>query len=88
MSIEGGKFTCTVHNFETEDVKAWDDHCFEDPEHTLKVIKQCPNCLEETGEKFEFRELAYPYPKKFVEKAHKKQATGILLKCPQCGEMV
>jgi len=86
MSIEGGAFSCKLHGFVTEDVKAWDEHCFGDPDHTLEVTKICVNCAEE-GIRTEFKEPKVPYPKRFVEKSHNKNTTGILLTCPTCGEL-
>jgi hypothetical protein len=85
-SIEGGAFSCKLHNFTTENVQDWDEHCFGDPDHTLKVQKICINCAEE-GIRTEFVEEAVPYPKKFVEKSHSKQFPGIQLPCPKCGEL-
>ena len=78
MSLEGGKFKCHLHKYETSDVEKWDTHCYKyREEHTLSVEQNCPNC----GTK-NVREI--PYPKNYVEKAHSPTGSGILLECKKC----
>jgi len=81
MSIEGGRFICYQHEYETANVKAWDKHCFETG-HTLTVVQQCKKCTEWIEQK------EVPIPERFVERSHSNKEEDkdvILLKCPNCG---
>lgn len=81
MSIEGGTFICYRHDFESDDVKEWDQHCFEEG-HTIDATQQCKQC----GEWNEIKE--YPYPERFVELSHANTGKDVLvLKCSKCGEI-
>ena len=80
MSIEGGAFICGSHEFETDDVKTWDRHCYEF-KHTVDTVQQCKKC----GQWNEAKEL--PYPERFVERSNsnkEEDANVIVLKCPKC----
>ena len=41
--IEGGAFKCSRHNFETESIEAWNDHC-DDGDHFEAGSVQCSKC--------------------------------------------
>lgn len=76
MSIEGGQFECSIHNYKTGDVEDWDEHCFKS-KHTMKVIQRCEDCGEEIRKTID-------YPKNFVKKSHAGKEV-IHLECPDCG---
>ena len=82
MSLEGGKFICYRHEFETGNVKAWDRHCHEF-KHTVDAVQQCQNCKEWNEAK------DYPYPERFVERSHSNKPEDqnvLVLKCSKCGD--
>ena len=55
MSIEGGRWECNKHNFETDDIHKWDAHCYKyKSEHTLDVTQSCPNCGTEISKNQKF----------------------------------
>ena len=74
MSIEGGAFECFKHDFKTNNVQEWDEHCYEN-EHTL-TVKCCPDCGCTQDKKIS-------YPKNFVEKSHQGKEV-FQLKCEDC----
>ena len=76
-NIEGGLFICYRHNFETDNVKKWDEHCFEEG-HTEDVQQQCKNCGEWN------HDPEYPRPERMVERMHANEQNIILLKCENC----
>jgi len=81
LSLEGGRFICYMHEYETYDVKKWDKHCFE-KNHTLSVNQQCKKCGEWNAVP------DYPIPERFVERSHSNKEEDkdvIVLKCPKCG---
>ena len=82
MSLEGGTFICYRHDFETDSVKEWDEHCYEE-DHTLDIVQQCPEC-KEWNVNHEF-----PYPQRFVERSHANNPDDkvIVLKCENCGDL-
>ncbi len=80
MSLEGGRFICYRHEFETDSVKKWDEHCFK-TQHTINAVQQCKKCNEwNTVEEM-------PIPERFVERSHSNKPEDqnvIVLKCPNC----
>jgi hypothetical protein len=82
MSLEGGRFICYRHEFETGSVKAWDRHCF-DKGHTIDCTQQCKKC----GEWNEVKD--YPIPERFVERSHSNKEEDkdvLVLKCAKCSQ--
>ena len=78
MSIEGGRWECNRHDFETDDIHKWDAHCYKyKKEHTLDVKQICPNCGTENKETID-------YVKDYTFKAHSPTGSGILLECSKC----
>ena len=72
--VEGGAFKCSAHDFETESVKEWNEHCIGDPMHTEMGETLCSIC----GDKVIFEGLPY-HPI--------NEATGsknISLRCDAC----
>ena len=80
MSIEGGDFNCSRHDFRTSNVKEWDEHCHT-AGHTLTVSQICEDCGETNAE-------TIPYPKSYVEKAHTGRFSPIRVECPNCSKKV
>jgi len=81
MSIEGGRFICYKHQYETGDVKRWDKHLVEFP-HELEVRQQCKKCGQWN------KETLPTHPERFVERSHSNKPEDqdlIVLKCPNCG---
>jgi hypothetical protein len=72
--VEGGAFKCAAHDFETESVKEWNDHCDGDPMHTEQGETLCVSC----GDKVYFEDLPYH---RINEKTGSKD---ISLKCEEC----
>ena len=83
MSVEGGAFICYQHEFETGNVKKWDEHCHK-AKHTLDVNQQCKDCGEWNTDH------EYPYPERYVERSHANNPDDkvIVLKCKNCGDLV
>lgn len=53
--VEGGAFKCSVHEFETESVAEWNEHCIDNPAHTESGETLCTRC----GVKILFEGLPY-----------------------------
>ena len=79
MSLEGGRFICYRHDFETDSVKTWDRHCYEF-KHTLDAVQQCPKCKEWIVDH------KFPMPERYVERSHANNPDDkvIVLKCQNC----
>lgn len=41
--IEGGEFICYRHEFSTEDIEEWNNHCIKNG-HTISGVAPCVNC--------------------------------------------
>lgn len=70
--IEGAAFHCYVHDFETQSIDEWNNHCDND-QHTEQGKTECTSC----GVLVEFTDLPF----------HKLQADGskhVSLKCEEC----
>jgi len=81
MSIEGGAWVCYYHEFETSNIKKWDQHMYEIDHPTLEVVQQCKKCGQWNTE----RDLLHP--ERFQERMHSNKPEDkdvILLKCPKC----
>jgi DNA-directed RNA polymerase subunit RPC12/RpoP len=53
--VEGGAFKCSAHDFETESVAEWNQHCRDNPIHTESGETLCTSC----GTKIFFEKLPY-----------------------------
>ena len=53
--VEGGAFKCSAHDFETESVAEWNEHCKGNPAHTESGETLCMNCKT----KILFEDLPY-----------------------------
>lgn len=53
--VEGGAFKCSVHDFETESVAEWNEHCIDNEAHTESGETRCTRC----GIKILFEFLPY-----------------------------
>ena len=53
--VEGGAFKCSAHDFETESVVEWNEHCIDNPAHTESGETACVRC----GAKVYFSNLPY-----------------------------
>jgi DNA-directed RNA polymerase subunit RPC12/RpoP len=53
--VEGGAFKCSAHEFETESVAEWNEHCVDNPAHTESGETACTRC----GVKIYFTQLPY-----------------------------
>jgi DNA-directed RNA polymerase subunit RPC12/RpoP len=42
--VEGGAFKCSAHDFETESVAEWNEHCKDNPIHNESGETLCTNC--------------------------------------------
>ena len=72
--VEGGAFKCSSHDFETESIKEWNEHCKDNPSHTEMGETLCVSC----GDKVYFTDLPY-HP--IDERTGSK---NISLKCEEC----
>ena len=80
MSIEGGEFKCSIHEFNTGSVQQWDEHCHT-AGHTLTVSQICEDCGVTNVKDI-------PYPKGYVEKAHSGRFSPVRVECPVCCKLV
>lgn len=53
--VEGGAFKCSAHDFETESVAEWNEHCIDNEAHTESGETLCTRC----GTKILFEGLPY-----------------------------
>ena len=72
--VEGGAFKCSRHDFETESIKEWNEHCKDNDAHTESGETLCVSC----GEKVLFEDLPY-HP--IDERTGSK---NISLRCEEC----
>ena len=72
----GGIFKCSRHEFETESIDDWNDHC-SDGDHFEEGNTVCTNC----GERIEFSGLPY-HPFKA------DGSKGIALQCDDCADAI
>lgn len=72
--VEGGAFKCSAHDFETESVAEWNEHCNDNPAHTESGETLCTRC----GAKIYFEGLPFhPIDTNTGSK-------NISLKCDEC----
>ena len=73
--IEGGRFECYMHDYQTGSIEEWNAHCMESDEHTEEGTTACIRC----GTVIEYSKLPYQPIKEDGSK-------GIALKCPDCSQ--
>lgn len=74
--VEGGAFKCSSHDFETESIKEWNEHCKDNPSHTEMGETLCITC----GDKIYFEGLPYHA---IDERTGSK---NISLRCDECND--
>src|ERR1044072_8594768 len=70
-AIIGGPLKCSLHEFETEDINEWNDHC-EQSGHTETGETACINC----GTSIKFENIPY--------QRITPRGKNIQLKCEEC----